>query len=247
MYRSPVIFDWQKLFDEVKVRGRFDSDAQLAESLGLTRAQISAWRTGKSALGTLIRLKLLDALGYDSLHAALHSLYPTDDREALAERQARLVQRVGGIAQPQGDAGRRVGDCSQSAPWCNNDLLMALSDADRSWLGGHCTDMSLSTGQLLYSADEGSADLYFPTTAVIAVVLEVGAGCVAEVAVIGREGVIGKNLFFSNAIVAAHATVQCEGCALRLAAPVFHEALARSAVFRHRFFGYAEMFARLLA
>ena len=48
-------FDWYDLFDELKRRGRFNSDAQLADSLALTRSQISAWRNSKSYLGTLTK------------------------------------------------------------------------------------------------------------------------------------------------------------------------------------------------
>ena len=69
-------FDWYQLFDELKRRGHFGSDAQLADSLGLTRSQISAWRKNKSDPGTLTKIKILDALGHDTLRSAVLSLFP---------------------------------------------------------------------------------------------------------------------------------------------------------------------------
>jgi len=41
-------FDWYDLFDELKRRGRFNSDAQLADSLALTRSQIPRGETAKA-------------------------------------------------------------------------------------------------------------------------------------------------------------------------------------------------------
>lgn len=66
--------DWFALFDELKQVGQFSSDARLAEHLGVTRAQISAWRNGKSDLGTIVKLRILNELGRDDLQSALASL-----------------------------------------------------------------------------------------------------------------------------------------------------------------------------
>lgn len=89
-----MTYDWHALYDEVKQLGHFASDAQLADSLGLTRAQISAWRTGKSELGTLAKLRILDALGQDTLRSAVLSLLPQHNRASLEEQHLALVERV---------------------------------------------------------------------------------------------------------------------------------------------------------
>jgi len=68
--------DWFQLFDELKRRGHFGSDAQLADSLELTRSQICAWRKNKSDLETLTKFDILDALGHDTLRSAVLSLFP---------------------------------------------------------------------------------------------------------------------------------------------------------------------------
>lgn len=89
-----MTFDWHALYDDVKRLGEFGSDAQLAGSLGLTRSQISAWRTGKSDLGTLTKLKILDALGHDTLRSAVLSLLPEQNREKLERQHIDLTMRV---------------------------------------------------------------------------------------------------------------------------------------------------------
>jgi hypothetical protein len=68
--------DWFQLFDELKRRGHFGSDAQLADSLELTRSQICAWRKNKNDLETLTKFDILDALGHDTLRSAVLSLLP---------------------------------------------------------------------------------------------------------------------------------------------------------------------------
>jgi len=86
--------NWVALFDEIKARGGFVSDAEFAAHLGVSRAQISAWRCGKTDLGTITKLRLLDALGGESLHTAVSSLLMDADPEYGALQQADLVARV---------------------------------------------------------------------------------------------------------------------------------------------------------
>lgn len=86
--------DWSTLFDEVKARGDFVSDSEFAAHLGVSRAQISAWRRGKTDLGTITKLRLLDALGLGSLRAAVSSLLSESDPESGLSQQAELISRV---------------------------------------------------------------------------------------------------------------------------------------------------------
>jgi transcriptional regulator with XRE-family HTH domain len=119
--------DWHALYDEVKLLGDFGSDAQVAESLGLTRAQISAWRTGKSELGTLAKLRILDALGQDTLRSAVLSLLPHRNRALLEEQHLALVARVsrGRLALLESSADAKV-----NTPYANG-LLAALPAEDQ--------------------------------------------------------------------------------------------------------------------
>ncbi len=86
--------NWVAVFEEIKTRGAFVSDAEFASHLGVSRAQISAWRRDKTDLGTLTKLRLLDALGGESLHTAVSSLLMDVDPEGGPSQQAELVARV---------------------------------------------------------------------------------------------------------------------------------------------------------
>jgi transcriptional regulator with XRE-family HTH domain len=248
MHRSPLLFDWHQIFNEVKVRGQFDSDAQLADYLGLTRAQISAWRTGKSALGTLTRLKLLDALGHDSLRGALHSLYPAQERDDLIQRQVRLVARMQPVVDPsvlrgKGEASARLGN---DALWRANMLLAALPDDERAELAPHVNCVSLPLEQCVYGPGDEFVDVYFPTTAVLCVTLATETARPFEMAVVGGDGLVGPALF-PGTTLPAQIIVQHAGQAVRLSAPIFRAALARGGVLRRLFFGYAQVFSMQLA
>jgi transcriptional regulator with XRE-family HTH domain len=82
------------MFDELKTRGDYVSDAEFAGNLGVSRAQISAWRRGKTDLGTMTKLRLLDALGGESLHTAVSSMLSDSDPEFGESQQKALLARV---------------------------------------------------------------------------------------------------------------------------------------------------------
>ncbi|WP_206955918.1 helix-turn-helix domain-containing protein [Trinickia acidisoli] len=219
--------DWHLLYEEVKRRGQFGSDAQLAECLGLTRAQISAWRTGKSELGTLIKLKLLDALGVDSLRSILHSLYPVRDHDDLIRRQAELVERVNLgthasmiVATSEIDAAPLV----DRLPWNDNAVLAALPEAERAYLAPHVGLVMLSPGLIVDDTDA----IYFPTTALLSMVFAVGKLDSMSMARIGREGCAGRRLFLGDDLPPRHVIVQQKGYALRAKGEMFRATLARN-------------------
>lgn len=136
---SNTMNDWTALFDDVKAKGQFGSDAQLADSLGLTRAQISAWRTGKSDLGTLTKLKLLDVLGHTDLRAAILSLMPEKNREQSIAQHLALAERVArGTMLHQQTEPEAFPD-----PVQQNQLLAALPAEERERLTPHLSPVTL--------------------------------------------------------------------------------------------------------
>ncbi len=241
MNRHSTQFDWHQVFNEIKSRGQFDSDAQLAESLGLSRAQISAWRTGRTTLGTLTRLKLLDALGHDSLRPALSSLYPDKDREDSIRRQANLVERVWSGARSHSEVETFV--ASESAydggPWSGNVLLATLSESDRAKFIQNFTCLPLRSGQIIYDRNIGISDVYFPTTADVSIVLIVD-GRAVDIVSVGREGLVGNGLLLDVAIWDACAIVKGAGLAVKMDAKVLREILVHSTTLRRSIFGYMQ-------
>jgi transcriptional regulator with XRE-family HTH domain len=212
--------DWNALFDEVKTKGQFGSDAQLADSLGLTRAQISAWRTGKCDLGTLTKLKLLDVLGHADVRAAVLSLLPEKSREEQIAQHLLLAERVARGTRPA--AQEEESGAQPHAPE-DNRLLAALPAADRARLVPHLVPISLPLGHVVYEPGDRLSHLYLPTTAVLSMLRVMNDGASAELAVIGKEGLLGVAMFMGGDTMPSRAVVQSAGNAYRLNSEVVPE------------------------
>jgi CRP-like cAMP-binding protein len=215
--------DWHALYDDVKLLGQFGSDAQVAECLGLTRAQISAWRTGKSELGTLAKLRILDALGQDTLRSAVLSLLPHQNRALLEAQHLAFVARVSrGRLESQA---RRM-DAEGNAPF-GNGLLAALPPEDQARIVPHLTSMTLPLGAVVYEPGDRLQHIYLPATAVFSLLQVTDDGATTEIAVIGRDGLLGLAAFMGGEPVPSRAIVQTEGLTYCLDVDFAKEELAR--------------------
>ena len=76
--------------------------------------------------------------------------------------------------------------------------------------------ISLSTGDIIYESGIRQQFVYFPTTAVIALLYILEDGSSAEIAAIGNEGVVGISLFMGGDTTPNWAMVQRTGYAYRL-------------------------------
>lgn len=79
-----------------------------------------------------------------------------------------------------------------------NQLLSALTAADRQRLQSHMEWVALPAGASLYSAGEALRYVYFPTTAVISLVASMRDGATVEVAMVGNEGAAGVCAFMGS-------------------------------------------------
>ena len=229
--------DWNALFDEVKAKGQFGSDAQLADSLGLTRAQISAWRTGKSDLGTLTKLKLLDVLGYADLRSAVLSLLPEKSRDHLIAQHLLLVQRVARGSQVHEEAPPiQVGQHKPEA----NRLLAALPIEERERLIPHLSPVSLNLGHVVYESGDRLSHIYLPTTAVVSMLHVMENGASAEIAVVGKDGLLGVTMFMGGETIPSRAIVQSAGEAYKLSGDVVRQEFARGGAVQHLFLRYTQ-------
>lgn len=232
-------FDWYELFDELKRRGHFDSDAQLADSLVLTRSQISAWRTGKSDLGTLTKIKILDALGHDTLRSAVLSLLPEKNREEQIRQQDHLIARVSGRTHAYGRNGAYHESTSDS-PVSRNSLLAALPKEERDRIEPHLSTVTLPLGQVVYESGDHLSHIYLPTTAIISMLYVMENGASAEIAVVGRDGLLGVALFMGGETMPNRAIVQSAGEAFRLSGQVVKDEFARGGVIQRLFLRYTQ-------
>ena len=230
-------FDWYELFDELKRRGRFNSDAQLADSLALTRSQISEWRNGKSDLGTLTKIKILDALGHDTLRSAVLSLVPEKNREEHIRQQQRLIARVnrsGGLLDKD-----LVNDTDDSLSHLNY-LLAALPSDERERIAPHLSPVSMQLGQVVYESGDHLSHVYLPTTAIISMLYVMENGASAEIAVVGRDGLLGVALFMGGETMPNRAIVQSAGQAFRLSGEIVKQEFARGGAIQRLFLRYTQ-------
>ncbi len=230
--------DWYALFDDVKTRGGFASDAQLAEALHLTRAQISAWRNGKSDLGTLVKLRILDVLGHSDVRSAVLSLLPERNRDTLIQEHLALVRRVAEHA--GAGAGTNGGSRTAHASAPGNRLLAALSPRERERLEPHLAPVAMPLGQVVFRQGEPLTNVYLPTTAIVAIFHATANRAPLGVAVVGNEGLLGLSACIGEPHAGRRAVVQGAGEAFRLSVEVARREFALAGAFQRVMLRYTQ-------
>jgi CRP-like cAMP-binding protein len=76
--------------------------------------------------------------------------------------------------------------------------------------------VDLRRGQIVYRADQKIDQVYFPEEAVVAMVDTTQDRRTVEVGIIGREGIVGINIFLGGVITPDRAIVQLAGGAMRM-------------------------------
>jgi CRP-like cAMP-binding protein len=92
--------------------------------------------------------------------------------------------------------------------------------------------VDLGRNAVLYEQGGRIDDVYFPDTAVLSLVTQVGADAVVEVATIGNESGVGLTVLLGVDLSVPRTLVQIEGAARCMAAAVFREAVAELPGFR---------------
>ena len=98
----------------------------------------------------------------------------------------------------------------------NNLLIASLPEAEfERWLPElELVDMPL--GHVLYESGTTLRHVYFPTTAIVSLLYVMENGASAEIAVVGKEGLVGISLFMGGETTPSRAVVQSAGQGFRL-------------------------------
>jgi CRP-like cAMP-binding protein len=99
-----------------------------------------------------------------------------------------------------------------------NDILRALLNSEYKRLSPHLEHVRLKRGEIIYQADQRIDHVYFPETAVVAMIDTVEGGGTVEVGIIGHEGMVGINIFLGCLVTPDKAIVQISGGAVRMKA-----------------------------
>jgi CRP-like cAMP-binding protein len=97
-----------------------------------------------------------------------------------------------------------------------NHLLALLPADDRTRLTKDLEFVPMLLGQSLYEPQLQIRNVFFPTTAVVSLLNEMEDGSMAEIAVVGNEGVVGIALVMGGESMVSRAVVQCAGHGYRL-------------------------------
>lgn len=119
----------------------------------------------------------------------------------------------------------------RSVPWRRNRFLASLPEGELRSLESDLEYVPLEYGNALFDPGETIAHVYFPTAGIVSIVLVGDSGTSAELAVIGRDGMVGL-----PALLGGHANIraviQVAGHACRLPAAVARAAFAEARHFQ---------------
>jgi CRP-like cAMP-binding protein len=111
-----------------------------------------------------------------------------------------------------------------------NQLLAALPEAEwERWLP-KLEPVAMPLGQVLYESGATLSHVYFPTTAIVSLLNVMENGASAEIAVVGRDGVVGISLFMGGDSTPSRAVVQSAGMGYRLASEILKEEFNKAPV-----------------
>ena len=108
---------------------------------------------------------------------------------------------------------RRVSEAKSPS---RNDLLCALLNSEYKHLSPKLEPVDLKLGEIIYQADQRIEHVYFPENAVVVMLDTEEDGGTVEVGIIGREGLVGINIFLGCLVTPDKAVVQIPGRAMRM-------------------------------
>ena len=109
-----------------------------------------------------------------------------------------------------------AGQSNEASHPRQNQLLAALPDADFERLLPDLRLEYLPLGRVIAGSGEAPRDAYFPTSAIVSLLTVLENGSSAEIAVTGRDGLVGVALFMGGVTTTTSAVVQSAGHAYRL-------------------------------
>src|SRR3982750_4568433 len=110
----------------------------------------------------------------------------------------------------------------------HNAILASLSTGDTSTLRPHLKPIHLPQKTILYEAGDTIKSVYFPTSAVISLVVTLETGETTEAAMVGKDGAVGIASALDGKIAMSRAIVQLGGDAMVCNPATFKSAALQS-------------------
>jgi CRP-like cAMP-binding protein len=109
-----------------------------------------------------------------------------------------------------------------------NQLLAALSSAERARLEPHLQLVQMPLGKVIYEPGDVLRYVYFPVDCIVSLLYVLTDGASAEISVVGNDGLIGVALFMGGETTPSRAIVQSAGRAYRLIGKRFKDEFHRN-------------------
>lgn len=98
----------------------------------------------------------------------------------------------------------------------------------------------LALGQVLYESGGAQRYVYFPVSCIVSLLYVLKSGASVEIAVTGREGVVGISMFMGGGTTPSRAVVQSAGYAFRLPGAVLRKHFEEGGEFQHLLLRYTQ-------
>ena len=119
-------------------------------------------------------------------------------------------------------------------------LLAVLPKAEWARLAPHLVEVDMPLGQVVYKSGGHLEHVYFPTTSVVSLLYVMEDGASAEIAIVGREGIVGIATFMGGETTPSRAIVQSALHVYRLSARVLKDEFSRGGSVQHLLLRYAQ-------
>jgi CRP-like cAMP-binding protein len=121
-----------------------------------------------------------------------------------------------------------------------NQLLSVLPDSAWRRLLPELEAVDMYLGEVLYESGGTLTHVYFPTSAIVSLLYVLENGASAEIAVVGKEGVVGVSLFMGGGSTPSRAVVQSAGKGYRLNAQTIKDEFNHSGAVMHVLLRYTQ-------
>ena len=121
-----------------------------------------------------------------------------------------------------------------------NQLLAALSDKAYTALLPFLEPVDLPLGLAVYESGAKQGYVYFPTSGIVSLLYVLENGSSAEIAITGREGLVGIALFMGGETTPSRAVVQSAGHGYRLKAAMLKEIFESGGELQHLLLRYTQ-------
>ena len=128
-----------------------------------------------------------------------------------------------------------------------NGILAALLASEYKRLLPKLEHLALKRGEIVYRADQKIEHVYFPEDAVVAMVDTTDDRRTVEVGVIGREGIVGINIFLGGLVTPDKAIVQLPGGAMRMKAKVLRKEIRFGSPLQRLLLAYTRTFLAVIS